>query len=187
MSNEIWKDVTGFEGKYQVSTHGRVKRLSYTKYPGTRRETVVPDTILKNTVGGGYVVACFNSKAYPVHRLMANAFLTPNDGDKFVIFKDGNKRNLHIDNLKWGTRRDVTFRAPKWEPSPKLIAHRAKIKREAELIVAGKVTPEDLGYFKPCMPSLSYPTMKLAEKMGYTWIPTEMPDDYVKKEIDLDE
>ena len=101
--NEIWRDVVGYEGLYQVSNLGRVKSLNYHIYGKER--------ILKpgNSSGGYFVVSlCKNSKRKPfyIHRLVATAFI-PNPNNKpEVNNKDENKTNNRVDNLEWMTSKE---------------------------------------------------------------------------------
>lgn len=105
MSIEIWKDIKGYEGKYQVSNLGRVKSLPRYTGHGMRKMR-----ILKYGFNGGYrqVVLCKNGKmkSQKIHRLVACAFL-PNKDDTLVVnHKDGNKENNHVENLEWCTRQE---------------------------------------------------------------------------------
>ena len=98
MNKEIWKDVIGYEGLYQVSNHGRIKSLKFNK------ERILKPG-LNNT--GYFIVNLFinnKSKIYKIHRLIAIHFV-PNPVNKpQVNHKDGNKLNNHVDNLEWCTR-----------------------------------------------------------------------------------
>ncbi len=105
---EIWKDIKGYEGLYQLSNYGRVKALE--KYV-TRRKCGIkhfPEIIMKPTSDkDGYLSITFNvhnkAKTFKVHRLVAQAFI-PNPKNKpQVNHKDGNKKNNHVDNLEWAT------------------------------------------------------------------------------------
>src|SRR5687767_5892909 len=74
METEIWKDVVGYEGMYQVSNHGRVKSLR------SKKEIVMKQNIhYKN----GYVSILFkqgkNQKRLTVHSLVANHFIEKTD------------------------------------------------------------------------------------------------------------
>jgi hypothetical protein len=90
---EIWKDIKGFEGRYMVSNHGRVKSMNYNKQKGNER-VLVP---LIDTEG--YLRVKFNYKAYKIHRLVASEFL--GDATNLVVnHKDFNKQNNHVDNLE---------------------------------------------------------------------------------------
>lgn len=78
---EIWKDITGYEGKYQISSLGRVKALTFHGKPSVR--------ILNNRVGrnGYYQVNLWQngvSKCWYVHRLVAIMFI-PNPNNLPVI------------------------------------------------------------------------------------------------------
>lgn len=89
MENEIWKDIPGYEGYYQVSNFGRVKSL--------RR-------VLKAGLRKGYLYISLRNKKFNIHRLVAIAFI-PNPGNlPEVDHIDGNKLNNNANNLKWATR-----------------------------------------------------------------------------------
>ena len=94
---EIWKDIEGYEGLYQVSNMGRVRSL--------RR-----NIILKIKIGSnGYerVVLSVNNipKGYSIHRLVANTFIPNPDNYPIVNHKDENKTNNRVDNLEWCTQK----------------------------------------------------------------------------------
>lgn len=110
---EIWKDIPGYEGKYQVSNLGRVKSLP--KLVGTRttgricKGYVQQERILKpQDAGWGYLkVALWKDgkfKQRKIHRLVLEAFC-PTDGMDVlnVNHRDENKKNNHLDNLCWVT------------------------------------------------------------------------------------
>lgn len=89
MENEIWKDVPGYDGYYQVSNFGRVKSLRKVLKAGLRK---------------GYLYISLRNKKFNIHRLVAIAFI-PNPGNlPETDHIDGNPLNNNVDNLRWVTR-----------------------------------------------------------------------------------
>lgn len=113
---EVFKDVEGYEGLYQVSNLGRVKRLESRR--GRGRGYVVPEHFIKHSVSSrGYchVVLCKNgqTRTFNIHRLVAEAFI-PNPDDKPQIDHiDRNKENNNVENLRWVDQSENNYnRAP---------------------------------------------------------------------------
>lgn len=106
--NEIWKDVKGYENKYQVSNLGNVRSLNY------HREGHIQNLKLKQDKGGYVTVGlCKNSvvKWKKVHRLVCKSFI-PNPNNKSQVnHKDGDKTNNHVNNLEWSTASENTQHA----------------------------------------------------------------------------
>ena len=96
---EIWKDIKGYEGLYQVSSFGRVKSL---------QGRGAKERLLKTFFTGGYfrVTLCNQTgrRNHLVHRLVAGAFLSNQNHKEEVNHIDGNKRNNSVENLEWTTR-----------------------------------------------------------------------------------
>ena len=100
MREEIWKDIEGFEGYYQVSNMGRVKSLNYRR---TGKEK-----ILKGYDNGyGYLRVMLSkegkNKQYRINRLVAQAFIENPDNLPEVNHKDKVRTNNCVDNLEWCT------------------------------------------------------------------------------------
>ena len=113
---EIWKDIAGYEGLYQVSNMGQVKSLErkVKKWDGVR---TVPEKILKQSLRGGYLSVCLSKggiyKHHTIHRLVATAFISnPNNypcinhrneikTKNWVILDDNG--NIVDTNLEWCT------------------------------------------------------------------------------------
>jgi len=116
MKKEIWKDIVGYEGLYQVSNLGRV-RSKYDKYSryGNKNnmQSKINDeyNILKPVdTGKGYLrVRLSKNKKISnkaVHRLVAQAFI-PNERNKpFINHIDGNPSNNCVSNIEWCTPKE---------------------------------------------------------------------------------
>ena len=104
---EQWRDVPGYEGIYQVSNFGFVKRLPITLHNRFYKEKLL--TICHNS-GTGYDFVCLRKndrdKNFSVHRLVAEAFIPNPNNLPEVNHIDGNKQNNFVDNLEWCTRSD---------------------------------------------------------------------------------
>jgi len=97
---EIWVDIQGYDGEYQVSNHGRVKSFKskncrYIKFG-------------KN-IHGYYFLYLYKKgvgQRFSVHRLVASHFIDNNRGFDVVNHKDGNRINNHYLNLEWVNMRE---------------------------------------------------------------------------------
>ena len=106
---EIWKDIEGYEGLYQVSSLGRVKSLSRRD----RLNRVIQEKILKpqlHRTGYLQVILCKEGKrrSYLVHRLVAETFIDNPEDKSQVNHKDEDKTNNKVENLEWMTARENT-------------------------------------------------------------------------------
>lgn len=109
---EIWKDVKGYEGLYQISNLGRIKSLEHcvrnNKHDGKR---IVKEALLHPTDNGnGYKIIGLRKatyrKNYYIHRLVAEHFLENPDNKKYVNHLDYDVTNNVVTNLEWCTQKE---------------------------------------------------------------------------------
>ena len=103
--DEIWKDIEGYEGLYQVSNLGRIKSLQKWK-----RASCPDEYILKPSENncGYYQVMLYRhtkKKKFLIHRIVAQAFVPNPDNLPHINHIDENKTNNCADNLEWCTPR----------------------------------------------------------------------------------
>lgn len=95
---EVWKDVVGYEGLYQVSNKGNVKSLNW-------KNTGKQQNLFLKPHNKGYLQVELakdgKKKCFVVHRLVATAFIPNPLGLPQVNHKDENKRNNFAENLEW--------------------------------------------------------------------------------------
>ena len=113
---EEWRDIVGYEGLYQVSNFGRVKRLesgvSYVTRWGTASTMKIKNRVLRHgkTKTGYEFVTLYKlgtCKQMYVHRLVAATFIGgAHKGEKEVNHKDGNKHNNSVNNLEWCSKKE---------------------------------------------------------------------------------
>ena len=98
---EIWKDIEGYEGLYQISNMGNVKSLNYRR---TGKEGILKGR--KNSNGYLQVQLCQDGKAkkYLVHQLVATVFCENPEGYTEVNHINEDKADCRADNLEWCSR-----------------------------------------------------------------------------------
>lgn len=107
MQNEIWKDIIGYEGKYQVSNIGNVKSLDYIDNRGQlKKGKLLKRRITEKGYNSAVLYNNGKQKCYKVHRLVATAFIENSSYKPFVNHIDGNKLNNNVSNLEWCTHQE---------------------------------------------------------------------------------
>lgn len=111
---EIYKDIKGYEGIYQVSNLGNVKSLKRIIIRSDNRTRTIKEKLKEGTHDKGYKrVSLINSngisKSHYVHRLVMQNFVY--ESNLFVDHIDGNKKNNCLQNLRYCTNSEnLTFR-----------------------------------------------------------------------------
>lgn len=117
---ENWKPIAGFEERYEVSDHGRVRSVSfkqrYLLRNGIEAYRQKPSKIMaQQQNNSGYMLVHFwmdgHHSAKTVHSLVAKAFLSKTNQE--VNHIDGDKTHNHVRNLEWVSRTDNKLHAIK--------------------------------------------------------------------------
>ena len=91
---EIWKDIDGYEGHYQVSNYGNVRSIKTIP-------TLLKGDYQKNGYKRVYLWKNGKKQNLLVHRLVALSFLDNPHGHTDVNHLDENNSNNHVCNLHW--------------------------------------------------------------------------------------
>lgn len=104
---EIWKDIKGYEGLYQVSNTGKIKSLERLRRNHSKTQLVEEKIKNARKDPQGYLMLDLykdnKPKTIRVHRLVAETFISNPDEKDTVNHIDGNKENNDISNLEWST------------------------------------------------------------------------------------
>jgi len=169
LPGEQWRPVLNYEGWYEASNKGRIKRIKESR--GTFAGKILTPQKSRN----GYLFLGLSrngkTKRYHVHRLTAGAFLGPCPEGLEVNHKDGDKTNNAICNLEYITHKGNIKHAHKsglvdirGEKSRNHILTEKDIHQIRRLLIEGKLTQQEIGN----MYKISYSTISDI-KLGKTW------------------
>lgn len=111
LKEEEWKDISGYEGRYQASTFGRIRSIDRIVVYKNGREYNKKGKILSfssNKVGekaskGYFIVSLGGGTKFRVHVLILETFHSKRPLNMVCDHIDRNNRNNNIDNLRWVT------------------------------------------------------------------------------------
>ena len=112
MTPEEWKPVVGWEGLYEVSSHGRVRSLDRVVvrsngHPQTVKGCLLGQSERRSGHKSLHLSRGGKARGYLVHRLVAEAFSgTPPVGKFYVLHSNGVPGDNQASNLRWGDQKD---------------------------------------------------------------------------------
>lgn len=115
MTVEIWKDIPGYEGRYQASTEGRIRSVDRVVYSRSRTTRLPFARKIKGQIlrpgrycKAGHVSVILGRKTsgLPVHQLIMRTFVGEPPAGQEVRHKNGIPADNRLANLEYGTRRD---------------------------------------------------------------------------------
>lgn len=113
MNKEIWKDVKNYEGLYQVSNLGNIRKIQNRKYDFKTSTLKLEKVEINMTISEhlGYKTVKLTDKFGKrrhlfLHRIIAETFIQNPNNYKVVNHIDCNKHNNDIKNLEWVTQKE---------------------------------------------------------------------------------
>jgi hypothetical protein len=104
---EIWKDVKGYEGLYQVSDLGKIRSLDRLKKGKNNSLSKIKGKLLKPRIDKGYYIISLSKdgkkKTFLLHRIVAINFIDNPFLKKTVNHINGIKIDNKLENLEWCT------------------------------------------------------------------------------------
>ncbi|SCW57420.1 HNH endonuclease [Paenibacillus tianmuensis] len=104
IQGEVWREIAGYETLYQISNYGRVKSLGNSQ---DRQEKILKQQLQRDGYKRVWLYKKgLKRKRFPVHRLVANAFIPNPLRKEQVNHQNGNKLDNRLENLNWMTRKE---------------------------------------------------------------------------------
>jgi hypothetical protein len=157
---ELWKDIKGYEGMYQVSNYGNVRSLDrYDSIGRFKTGTILSEGDNGNGYKNVQLYKDGQGRMYYVHRLVAEAFIPNPDNLPQVNHMDEDKSNNCVTNLEWCTNE---YNSNYGNHNLKLsLAHKGKVLSEEHKKNIGKAS-------KALWQDENYRAKVLASKEGFT-------------------
>lgn len=177
MMKEIWRDIKGYEGYYQVSNMGIIKGLNRIVNGKGSSSIMLNEKILKPQPNGdryNFVVLCKKGKqkAQTVHRIVAITFISNPKNKKEVNHKNGIKTDNQVSNLEWCTHAENQKHAAdnglmaRGEKQGRSKLTEADIREIRKLKKEGKEQKEIAKLFKISDPHVS----DIVNSKSWTWL-----------------
>lgn len=143
-TNELWKDIDGFNGRYQVSNFGRVRStISWNGHKYVSKERILKPSM---TTTGYHKIELIapngKKKSLKLHRVIASAFIPNPMGYPIINHKDGNPLNNSLDNLEWCTQKHNVEHAITMGLHKYSVAHTPREEEICNLYVQGHSSGE---------------------------------------------
>lgn len=108
--SEQWKDIPGYEGRYQVSDHGRVlsvaRKVLQRRADGNRHRSVPERVLTPFPEKDGYLCVSLASQPKRIHTLVLLAFVGPRPVGAEVAHGNGRKTDNRLSNLRYATQQE---------------------------------------------------------------------------------
>lgn len=161
---EIFVDIIGYEGLYQVSNLGKVKSMNYRN---TGKEKIMKPSI--NTFGYQFVGLWRNGKLkyITVHRLVAMAFIPNPKNLPQINHKDEDKTNNCVENLEWCSAEYNVNYGTRNERYKKKYPHRVLCVETGEIFSSLKEVEDKKGFMRQIIKRAC--KYKSKKAFGFTW------------------